>query len=260
MIPKIFHLFWAGGPISYLRYLTFVTLRHHHPEWTIKFYRGNKFKTQQWGIEQQDFQQTGILDHTDKIVGIADEALEYNEHPNMAPNFQSDFFRWDVLANDGGFYLDMDQLILKPFDDLCHHKFIYSVYEEYAAVGVIGSEPNFPVVGQIRRMIKNRYSPDNYNVIGPYLFLSVHGSKKELFQDTFNSTDLFYPIRPHPPQIKQIYDGTLQVPLGRHYAFHWYGGHPYSQEFNKSYTRETMQNGVDTISKIVRPMLKGVSH
>jgi len=58
MIPLKFGLFWSGSKMSYLRYLTFLTLRHHHKDAEIELYISNRSKKDGfiWRDEEQDFQ------------------------------------------------------------------------------------------------------------------------------------------------------------------------------------------------------------
>jgi hypothetical protein len=68
-------------------------------------------------------------DYFDQLSKLNVNIIETERFDGYAPNFQSDFFRWWWLGEFGGFYLDTDQLILKPFSglDLDSH-FIYSSY------------------------------------------------------------------------------------------------------------------------------------
>lgn len=260
MIPKIFHLFWSGGPISYLRYVTFLTLRKHHPNWSIKLHVANSFGSASWPQDAifQDFSKNITKDYYPMVKNIVNEVCLYDRHPNDAPNYQSDFFRWDILAEQGGFYLDTDQVILKPFDDLICHRFIYSEYMcrnntlHYTPVGVIGAETGLELTKHIQATIASYYTT-NYNSIGPFMFLSVIGKRPDLLSsiDAFNSGKfLFYPIF-DSEDVGAIYSGSFSPPK-ESYALHWFGGHWRSQEFNASYSEEKTLTGNDSISKILR--------
>ena len=53
-----FILWWSGSGLSYLRYLTFKTLRHFHPNAPIQLLVGDVFKKEdhKWNVEKQDFE------------------------------------------------------------------------------------------------------------------------------------------------------------------------------------------------------------
>ena len=62
MIDLKFGLFWHGEEISYLRYITFVTLRHFHPDCEIELYIPKNYSKEnlEWREEKQDFQSNNI--------------------------------------------------------------------------------------------------------------------------------------------------------------------------------------------------------
>ena len=255
MIQCKAHLFWCGGPISYLRYLTFATLRHFHPNWHITLHTSTKFVNATWVHEAQDFQHPTDKDYTEATKRMVNDVRPYTKHPNIAPNFQSDFFRWDILSADGGFYLDTDQIILKPFDDLLGYDFIYALYESNGPVGVLGSSTGSLAVQYIQKSLASRYHPDNYNSIGPQMFMQVMAEigNSPWFKQlkSLNSNRLFYPIG-YSHDTHQIYDGSFNIPDTSYYALHWFGGHPNSQAFNKKFTEDFARTSNDTISRFLR--------
>jgi hypothetical protein len=257
VIPKIFHLFWSGGPISFMRYATFATLRYHHKDWVINLHLADKFIKNDWANEHisQDFSKSGILDYSPAIRELVDNVRHYNLHPDKAPNHQSDFMRWDVLDEEGGFYLDTDQLILRPFNDLCGHRFIYSNYGNYVPVGVLASEPKLPITHHIRMTLASTYNPTDYNSAGPTMMMKIVKTRPLAFKEAgiFNSERLFYPVYPWEEEFKGIYDGTFTIPSTA-YALHWFGGHHLSQEFNRTYVDADVKHGVDLISKTLKDL------
>ena len=69
MIPLRFGLFWAGDTLSYLRYLTFKSLRHYHPDAKIQLYLTKEYNKDKhhWSCEGQDFEKP--LDYMN-IIGL----------------------------------------------------------------------------------------------------------------------------------------------------------------------------------------------
>ncbi|MBD3407209.1 MAG: hypothetical protein GF411_13905 [Candidatus Lokiarchaeota archaeon] len=256
MIPKKLFLFWSGHTMSYLRYLTFVTARHFHPDWEINFYVTDDFTTMKWCHEAQDFQNEDRDNYLEQAKTLCDHVRPYKHHEDKAPNFQSDFFRWHVMEEYGGWYLDTDQIILKPFDDLCSYQFVYSFYEANGPVGVLGAEPKLRICNYVRETMNKRYKPSNYNSIGPQMWINVMKEigKSKWFGDinSLNSKHMFYPV-PYSHGVHKIYDGSFEIPKSS-YALHWFGGHPKSQKFNNKYTKEFMMASNDTISRFVRTL------
>jgi len=56
-----FGLWWSGAKLSYLRYLTFKSLRHFHTNSRIQLFVGDKFTNNKhkWHREKQDFEFSG---------------------------------------------------------------------------------------------------------------------------------------------------------------------------------------------------------
>ena len=266
MISLDFGLFWCGGKISYLRYLTFQTLRHFHPDSTIKLYISKKSNkgVHQWSGEKQDFEnEDGIKDYLDDIKKLNVKVIEmdYFGSPNYCPIYQVDLARWWMLYNGlCGFYLDMDQIILKSFSTLPLDKdFIYSRFSNadrpmYSPTGVIGSVKHGKVAKVMMDMVPSNYSPQSYNSSGPFVFESVINKMNLLSDpDSFNTPyDYFYPIN-CSSGVSEIYSGKYLIPKDS-YALHIYLGHPLSQKFNKIYTEGFAKDSNDTISKKIKEL------
>ena len=261
MIDLKFGLFWSGAPLSYLRYLTFKTLRHYHPDSEIELYISKEYVKDgfSWNVEKQDFLYEGeketCNDYINQLDALNIKVVETDQFSNYPPNFQSDFFRWWWLKNNSGFYLDTDQIILKSFDDLPRDTgLIYSCYQArscgtYAPVGCIGA--NKPHVVDFTYDIMHKfYDKDTYNSLGPFMFAYVL-QMKPWKSITNLGPDYFYPI-PDSYLVPHIYVGNLKVDSSLSYALHWFGGHPKSQEFNNKYTEEFSKTSKDSISVFLR--------
>ncbi|MFA7220040.1 MAG: glycosyltransferase [Synergistaceae bacterium] len=262
MIDLKFCLFWSGGKLSYLRYLTFLSLRRFHPDSIIELYISEGFKSDgfKWSNEKQDFQNKEFKQTVElkDLESIGIDIKEYDKYQNMAPNFQSDMFRWDWLCNNSGFYLDTDQIILKSFDGLDRdYNLIYSGYKAnscgyYTPVGVIGSNHSEFAKWMVQ-LLPQLFNENNYNSIGPFGFRSVlqcYNGREKMFNTPSN---YFYPI-PESYMVGDIYEGKLNLEdcSKNGYACHWYGGHHLSQEFNKNYTEEFAKSSSDSISVFLR--------
>ena len=266
MIDLKFGLFWSGCDLSYLRYLTFKSLRHWHPDSTIELYISKGYKADgfKWFVEKQDFQTNQFAQTVsmEDIAALGVEIKEIDRFSKYPPNYQSDFFRWWWVKENGGFYLDTDQIILKSFKGLDRNcDFIYSAYKApscgiYTPVGVVGASKASEIVQWINQLLPRYYDPNNYNSLGPFMLRSVLTSRK--WKDSMYNTgsQLFYPISdscyvPLLYKNLQATEGLLDG-LREAYALHWFGGHPDSQEFNASYTSDKAASGLDLISTILR--------
>lgn len=260
MIPLQFVLFWAGAKLSYLRFLTFKSLRHFHPEAKISLYISHEFnkKANKWGVESQDFQKESEgKDYIEELgkIDVDVQNLRYVGDPSFCPVFQADIFRWLWMRDNGGFYLDTDQIILKSFETLPLEKeFIYCRYNEvqcgdYFPIGVLGLEKRSKIGDIILNQSITSYNPFNYNSSGPFM-MRIAIRQVDLSR-SFNAPFMyFYPVN-SSINVDRIYSGRI-ILTDESYALHWYGGSPTSQEFNKNYTEELAKKSRDTISEFCR--------
>jgi len=260
MITLNFGLFHSGCKMSYLRYLSFKSLRHFHPTARIQLFTTGVSKTSGhcWNREKQDFETyNSDFDYIDKLPELNVEVINFGDQffPQYAPNFQADFFRWWYLKNFGGFYMDTDQIILKSFHTLpLKHDLIYSLYPNpqcgiYAPVGVIGVNKDSKIVDYVMSNIMNYFNPNLYNCIGPFMFLDV--IRKSDMSNTFNAPSIYFYPALHSDLVPSIYNGSLQL-TDESYALHLFLGHPISQNFNASYTEEFAKTSNDTVSRFLR--------
>ena len=263
MISLDFGLFWCGTKISYLRYLTFKTLRHFHPNSKIDLYLSkNSNKTiHKWGVEQQDFEkEDNTKDYLDDIrkLGVNVIEMDYFSSPNHCPVYQADLMRFWFLYNFGGIYLDTDQLILKSFESLPLEKdFIYSQFSnfdrpKYAPTGVLGCAKGHEISKVMMKLVPKIYSPDVYNSSGPDVFQYALDNLDIFRQSsTFNAPyDHFYPIN-CSKDVTRIFSGEFRI-TNKMLALHLYGGHPLTQKFNARYNEDVAKSSNDTISRFLR--------
>ena len=102
MIPKIIHTFWGGD--KNIEHYSFID------NWK-QVLKGRGYKIMVWKPEDFFLECSGFLKYTIK---------------NCFWAHASDFIRFYVLNKYGGFWLDTDVKILKPFDDLLNAHYIIS--------------------------------------------------------------------------------------------------------------------------------------
>jgi hypothetical protein len=260
MILANFGLWHSGAKLSYLRYLTFKSLRHFHPHSRIQLFTNHQF-SKDGGIEEQDYvnPQKITVDYMDKLKDLDVEIIRTNQFSKCSCNHQSDLFRYQFLKSNGGFYLDTDQIVLRSFSSLPlkNYKFIYSSYKvnspmalnnRFAPVGILGASQDSKILNHILHVLPKYYDPKNYNCIGPLMFLDVE-SKIDMSEGFNAPSSYFYPAA-IGDQMGKIFDGSLK--LGEGWAVHWFGGYSPSQKFNRNYTEEFAKKSKDSISVFLR--------
>ena len=264
MIDLKFGLFWSGAPLSYLRYLTFVSLRHFHPNAKIELFTTDNYQNSGyiWRDECQDFENDNFgKDYLEDLKDLDVEIKTLDKFSQYPSNFQSDFFRWWWIKKNGGFYLDTDHIILKSFENIDRDcDFIYSAYNAkscglYTPVGVIGGSKKSEIVQWINDILPKYYDCNSYNSLGPFMLRSVITTKN--WRDKLYNTPsyMFYPV-PDSYLVTNLYSDMVSEDIvdniKKAFSIHWYGGHPLSQDFNKSYTEGKAKVSLDVISCILR--------
>jgi len=262
MIPYIFHLFWAGDHLSYLRYLTFKTCRLKNPDARIILHHSSSYaKNINWTREKQDFQTDMGPSYFDKLKDLNVEIVPYTKHTELQPNYQSDFMRWECLYQDGGIYADTDQIFLKSFNNLLNCDFFYCSYFAriiYYPVGLIGSISGHFIPAQMIQLTKQHLNTNEYQSIGPPLFraLMTHPqvAPQILSQGIRNyPQEYFYPAPEPDKYCEAMFEGN-GPDVTKSYALHWFGGYSKSHEFNSKYTETLVKSSNDTISTLIREM------
>lgn len=257
MIPKKAFFYWGKGtPLSYLRYLTLVSFRKFHPDWEAFLYQGVSKNYKVWSTrDRQDFMINKGPDYISKISDIDIVPKEYSKHADKAPNFVSDFFRWDILSQNGGWYFDLDQIFCKSFDDLCEWDFIFGC-KAMPYVGVLGISKESKLSKIALSVVSDKYDSRDYISAGPrvigHLWRDNRRFKEEASKEKTWCTpnEIFYPIS-SSDMVDLLYSGKF-LPSKNTYSIHWYGGHPKSQRFNALYTPAFAGQSKDTISVLAR--------
>jgi len=253
--------------MSYLRYLTFKTCRVHHPDYQIILHLFDAYSSDTcgWVREKQDFQSDMGQSYLYQLNDLGVEIRVIKGDATMTPNFQSDIAKWSTLSKEGGIYLDTDQLILKPFDDLLDCDMFFcsfhipgyppSINTYYCTVGVLASCPGHWIPTNVSALIRQNLDRRSYQSIGPPFFRTFLTQNEERVKNDVTARNYpwvyFYPLPQPDTHCERLFAGDDTVPEAS-YALHWFGGYEPSHRFNASYTEEKAKTGQDGISKILR--------
>jgi hypothetical protein len=263
-IPHIANFYWnIETPISYLRYLTLASFRHHHPGWKMIMWTTKSDRTKIWkgNLEEQDFMKsTARKDYKDNLKEL-DVEVRNSESvaDHLVPNHVSNLYTFMTIIG-GGWYFDMDQVFVRSFDDLCDHDFVIGKCD-VVYTGLVGASERSVVPGYVTALyeaeFKRMRTYANYNDLGIWFLLNVWESNQ--FKKATEGEDLqylpyeyFYPVKTSA-EVPLLYEGKMTIPASdRNHAVHWYGGHPLSQKFNDKYTEEFAKHSADSISEYCR--------
>jgi inositol phosphorylceramide mannosyltransferase catalytic subunit len=155
-IPKKIHLIWLGSPLPQRCRNMISSWEKFHPTWTIKVWTD---------VDAASFP---------FINRIAfDRAQNYGE--------KSDIWRYEILYQHGGLYIDTDFECLQPFDELHRSCEFYTgvgqTLNPDVWIGIIGSVPGHPILKATIDQIKIGPGDNNFerimNDTGTYLFTKM---------------------------------------------------------------------------------------
>lgn len=136
MIPKIIHACWLGSaemPQDQKQYVE--GWRRLHPDWQIILWTDETFSKYYDGSP------------------FVEECLKRKKY-----GFLSDFFRFTVLWEFGGVYLDTDVELFKPLDGfLDHAMFLGFIFDSSIGTALIGSEPHNPIFKEWRKILEEDF-------------------------------------------------------------------------------------------------------
>lgn len=140
MIPKKIHMIWVGDE-SKIPHACIQSWRDNHPDFEFKL----------WGNEDYDRFAWRNKKHMKRMW-------------NWEKNGVADLMRWEILYNEGGFYVDADSTSIRPLSEwMCHSETIACYENEklrpgLVATGFVGARPSLPFIDQIvERLRKNAF-------------------------------------------------------------------------------------------------------
>lgn len=136
-IPKILHVYWGGGTLSYMRFMTIKTFMKYNPDWEIRLmYPKYPFTNITWQNPEQKYN----IDCKDffseamelPITRIPIDFKLYGFTNQISEVHKSDYIRLIQLSSHGGVWSDMDIIYFKSMNDLYfntpEHKNIETFY------------------------------------------------------------------------------------------------------------------------------------
>jgi len=210
-MQKVMSFFWANSQISWMRYMTLFSFRKLNPDWEMVLYLcpPNGVKTKTWtDIPIQDFHNFEGRDYFREVRQLDITILKWElaNHPlidvnKIGPSYKSNFFKWQKLAMDSGFYCDLDVLFVRPIDDLyeqCRDSDVLIAHHNHWSIGLLGSSGNNQFYRDIYNNAFQSYTPKQYQSTGVTNIDSWCKKLKEFSESHTN----FITIKNHYPDIQ----------------------------------------------------------
>jgi hypothetical protein len=274
-IPQIAHFYWGGSNLSYLRYLSVKSFEQLNPDWQIQVHMPAVSSTtaptwhtheqQQSNIEQDWAHQlpdlrVEIVQHDFDSYGFDNQAHEVHK---------SDFLRWKILHEVGGLWSDIDILYTDPMNNLAENLKENSklktglcplIPPQKHTVGfMLGSQGN-TFYRAMHEQCLTEYDPAQYQCIGNALFAPYKSleefqaafpknhfaflNKNCVYSISAKAVDSFYQELTHIVRKRMKNPNIL--------GYHWFAGHPVSQQFENEFTPDTLANYDNLITEIIK--------
>jgi hypothetical protein len=259
-IPKVAHFYWGGGPLSYLRFLSVQSFKKQNPDWQVTVHQPviNSRAPGTWVNNiKQDFRNqistldVAVVEHDFDSYGFSNQAHEVHK---------SDFLRWRLLATEGGVWSDIDIFYTKPMECLEENNLQHANIDvalcplkppHKHTVGFMLASQDTAFYKYISEVALANYNPDVYQCMGSDLinggFESFESfvqrfpdnqfaflNKKSVYVITSKTIDQFY--QTVDPDSNKKFNNSQVI------GYHWFGGHPRSQEFENNLQPNTIKN------------------
>jgi hypothetical protein len=259
-IPKVAHFYWGGGPLSYLRFLSVQSFKKQNPNWQVKIHQPmiNSRAPRSWvNIINQDFRNqistldVAVVEHDFDSYGFSNQAHEVHK---------SDFLRWRLLATEGGVWSDIDIFYINPMECLEENNLQHANIDvalcplkppHKHTVGFMLASQDNDFYRYISEVALTNYNPEVYQCMGSDLINGrfkefesfgkqfpnnqfVFLNKKSVYVITSKTIDQFY--QPIGSDSNKKFNNSQVI------GYHWFGGHPQSQEFENNLQPNTIKN------------------
>lgn len=269
-VPKKAFFYWGNHTMSWLRYMTLYSFRKFNPDWEMELHVSDiDIKNKYWkGNERQDFHSyagKNWLPEVEKLGVTFKECPVFVE--GAGPSHNSNFFKWNELATNGGIYSDMDILYIKPIEEYYQkikgfqtglsyftgkNSKRYSNFNGYFSIGFMFSAGSNKFFKDVLDSAMTTYNLSNYQGAGVEPLYKMLGNTKGI--DKYREGMHFIPMKVVYPyrsnQQKYFFQvvNNHQIHGGLTVGIHWYAGHAMAQAFNKSVSPETLNSQSNTMS------------
>jgi hypothetical protein len=250
-IPHVMNCYWGTGTrITYLRYLSLASFRAHHPDWSMRLYQSNWSETNSgWNFHEfmskVKAKKHDYLEEAKSVLGV--EVKEYKPSDErilkMPPPNISDIFSYDLLWQEGGWYMDLDCIWVKGLDYVSDKDYNFIGFGGlWDWVGVFGATKGSWVMKSFYQPCVDNFSGDSYNSTGSYGIITNCTQNEEWCQrfatDGRNwraPADMFYPVHAKHSTCLWEQEEARQWNHSRAntWSVHLYGGNTDYAKFNR---------------------------
>jgi SAM-dependent methyltransferase len=278
-IPKIAHLYWDGSPISWLQVQTLTTFHKQNPDWEIRLYipvapyivPHGKYVPDYTGKDNFD-----LIKELSYVKIIKVDVTKYGIDDKIHNILQSDIFRYKMLYEIGGVWMDFDVLWLKPISEIFNIRvqgmvgtkemgaFVCRYESEditFHNIGILMSKPKHPLYKaiidecmRIQERNKDREALLHQN-FGTNVFDALYPTFEDVcrqFSDVVNIPyKVFYPYSIF--DLEKLYNKDKpSVDEKSALCVHWFNGHKLSKNFINTKFKPNSNNNMTRIISLIK--------
>jgi hypothetical protein len=243
-VPKILHIYWGGGKLIYMRYLTILSFMKHNPDWEIIFwYPKISYTGRSWGIDThyQYLNESVCKDYLPELLSlpIKQAPVDFQSlggKNDMAEIHKNDYIRINSLNLYGGVWSDLDIIYFKPLSELKVNIQENKDKETYVCISHYGHSTGFNMSikgGQffdnMSNIINREYRRDSYQCWGPDMFNKYYKKFNHIPNAVNLDMDVVYAHNAH--QVRELLKESPPRFTEGSIGCHWYAGNEVWGEF-----------------------------
>lgn len=259
--------------------MTLYSFRKLNPDWNVILClcKPSKIMTKTWDSSPtQDFFTFTGVDYLHRIEELDIQIItdwdikdpNNKLHPDsMGPARKGDFFKWQKLAENSGFYSDTDVLYVKPmktyYDKVKDFDLAICWNGRYFSIGFLGSSGDNQFYRDLYTNVFKNFRLDKYQSTGVKNIYNWFGCKVDLWEKLKlrysgircynNSMNFVYPWT--AMKMAEVFERNHTTLPGDCYGIHWYGGHAISQKFNNILTSKNYKKYTNTFTTFAEKIL-----
>ena len=252
--------------------MTLYSFRKFNPDWEMELHVSHIDRTDKYwrGYESQDFHSykgKNYLPEVEKLGIKIKECPVFVE--GAGPSHNSNLFKWNELATNGGIYSDMDILFVKPIEEYYNQIQYFQTGLSYSTEKVTSGHGGYYSIGFMFSSGGNVFFKDVFDYsrehcdlnryqgagVEPlYGMLGKGGGMKPYANGlSYIPMSVVYPWRYW--QTNDFFVSChKQLPINT-IGIHWYAGHPEAQKFNNDINPDTLDNYNNTMAYWLKQVL-----
>jgi len=262
---KVARFYWGSEYLSYFRYLTFKTFSIKNPEYDLVLYiPENPSQEYLQKLSHRYENYFHLLKDLPRLEIRRIDLRKIGLKDNYHEAYKSNYVKWWILKNYGGWFFDTDIVWFKPVPKYPEIDYIFLAKDYNYYPSYMYSKKDIYIIDRVLSnfISHGEYKKKNFGDLGHEIMSRIYNTPQEYIEKNpwlkvkIEDPRIIFPIA-KIRDIKKIYDNR-ELPLCKCIGIHWFGGHPLSAEMENKLTPETYLEG--NIYDIIRSVILYTEH